>query len=826
MVQRWPHQQRALDESRINAKNGMINQCIVSPCGGGKTLVMMTIALACAAAGKTVYIYTHRILLTNQIINDFLNAGEDFGVVGAGFSKYYNPSAKIQICSLQTVHRRISGFRWEIPDPDVVIVDEAHQQVAVTATEIFGKHQESGAIRIGFTATPVGIGGLYDALVDGGRYSEMIACNAHVPVECFGPDRPDLSQLKPMASGEFSEADNKRINRVPTIFGSVYDNWRLLNPFENPTVGFAPGCAESQWFVDEFKKKGVPCAHIDADRVVMVARGANGVLQTYEYASSMEARDAVLEGSKNGTFKIVWNRFVMREAINVPEWQHAIAATSMGALSSYLQSIGRILRYHSSMTKACLKRGTPVLTDRGEVPIELVRKEDKVWDGVEFVSHDGAVCNGVRMVTEWCGLVATPDHKVLTQKGWMELQHAKDCGERIVKGRVSGVPERVLDHSNPYHQRLRPNTKCGGQVLGMWERDVEKVPQDGARQPTGLRSLSKAHRTTLSHVDISTSPTPKKAVHRPEGYRLQPLRSIGHRVQVQFDIRSNLLDCGQSRGSEGQDANHRQDRRQGPLRTWKPEVGHSVRAMPKQTQVHHQKFKAKKIPESPPRGWVLQQLHRGDAQRRHDLQRDCGKVEEVQYEEVWDIINAGPRSRYTAGGLIVGNCLQDHGGNIDRHGLPNEDRDWELGDTNATMLKKRKQKISKKKGDDAEPICCPRCNAYRLSGEQCHACGFIHKRSVRMVRQLDGTLTKKIGRTIKYKRDKDFNDYLTEQLFRGVRCDMKLSSALYLAKEAAKAKGVTDFTTKYKLPEKGSSQWQLTVAEYYPGMARKRACKT
>lgn len=665
MVQRWPHQQRALDESRINAKNGMINQCIVSPCGGGKTLVMMTIALACAAAGKTVYIYTHRILLTNQIINDFLNAGEDFGVVGAGFSKYYNPSAKIQICSLQTVHRRISGFRWEIPDPDVVIVDEAHQQVAVTATEIFGKHQESGAIRIGFTATPVGIGGLYDALVDGGRYSEMIACNAHVPVECFGPDRPDLSQLKPMASGEFSEADNKRINRVPTIFGSVYDNWRLLNPFENPTVGFAPGCAESQWFVDEFKKKGVPCAHIDADRVVMVARGANGVLQTYEYASSMEARDAVLEGSKNGTFKIVWNRFVMREAINVPEWQHAIAATSMGALSSYLQSIGRILRYHNSMTKACLKRGTPVLTDRGEVPIELVRKEDRVWDGVEFVSHDGVVCNGVRKVAEWCGLVATPDHKVLTQKGWMELQHAKDCGERIAKGGVSGVPERVLDHSNPYHQRLR-----------------------------------------------------------------------------------------------------------------------------------------------------------------HDLQRDCGKVEEVQYEEVWDIINAGPRNRYTAGGLIVGNCLQDHGGNIDRHGLPNEDRDWELGDTNATMLKKRKQKISKKKGDDAEPICCPRCNAYRLSGEQCHACGFIHKRSVRMVRQLDGTLTKKIGRTIKYKRDKDFNDYLTEQLFRGVRCDMKLSSALHLAKEAAKAKGVTDFTTKYKLPEKGSSQWQLTVAEYYPGMARKRACKT
>lgn len=512
----WPHQARALAESGANAKSGIKNQCIVGPCGSGKTLEMMHIACKSAHAGRVVYIYTHRILLTSQIIADFQRAGEHFGVVGSQFKSLYDPTAKIQICSLPTVHRRIGGWRWELPYPNVVIVDEAHQQTGAMAQEVFDKH--SNAKRIGFTATPVNLGSLYDCLVDGGQYSEMLDCNAHLPIDCYGPDQPDLSQLKPMASGDFSQEDDRRINRVPTIFGSVYKNWLAVNPFQLPAVGFAPGCQESEWFVDEFRRKGVPCAHIDAERVVLVERGHNGVLQTHEFPSTNESRQAVIDGSKNGTFKIVWNRFVMREAINVPEWYHAIAATSMGSVSTYLQSIGRVLRYHP----------------------------------------------------------------------------------------------------------------------------------------------------TLQNV-----------------------------------------------------------------------------------------------------------------------------------------------------------CFTDHGGNLVRHGFPNEDREWVLGDTNRSVQARRKKKIEQTKGDEAEPICCPRCAAFRSSGEQCHNCGYIHKRSVRMVRQLDGTLVRKVGRDTKYKKPKDFNDILSAQLFRGAQVGMKLSSAMFLAKKEAEKKGIPVEKIKFNLPPPGSDKWKMEVGDYYPKMKRK-----
>ena len=43
---------------------------------------------------------------------------------------------------------------------------------------------------------------------------------------------------------------------------------------------------------------------------------------------------------------------------------------------------------------ACIAEGSLVLTDRGEVPIEQVTTEMKVWDGAEWVSHEGVVYRG------------------------------------------------------------------------------------------------------------------------------------------------------------------------------------------------------------------------------------------------------------------------------------------------------------------------------------------------------------------------------------------------------------------------------------------------
>lgn len=518
MISYWPHQNHAHEECRRLFASGTKAWCLVAPCGAGKSVMMRRIAVPAAEKGLRVNLYTHRIMLTRQTIEGFEKAGVEFGVVASGFEKYENPNAKIQICSLDTVYARLGNFRFEFPFCDIAMVDEAHQQTATKATEVFKKHASTGAIRIGFSATPVDLGDKYQQLVSAGTYSEMLDCKAHLPIECYGPDRPDLSSLKPMASGEFSSNRDREINRVPTIIGRVYDYWQKLNPGALPGIGFAPGVAESRWFVEEFRERGVPCAHIDGERVVLVEKNPNGVLVSTEYGVDDSSRQAVIDGSRDGRFKIVWNRFVLREAVDMPWLYHAIAATSMGALSTWLQSIGRVQRW---------------------------------W-------------------------------------------HA------------------------------------------------------------------------YSHV-----------------------------------------------------------------------------------------------------------------------------------------------------------ILQDHGGNIDRHGPPDIDREWTLGCTNNSLHKEEVKKREQAKGDDAEPICCPKCCAYRLSGPTCPQCGYMHKRSVRMVRQLDGELVKKVGRTVKHKAPKNFDSYLRSAIFGCWSTGKSVKQAYWIATQRAKAAGVPARPESLHVPPNGSDKWHRSVREVYPGMRPK-----
>lgn len=68
---------------------------------------------------------------------------------------------------------------------------------------------------------------------------------------------------------------------------------------------------------------------------------------------------------------------------------------------------------------ACIAKGQLVLTDHGEKPIETVTTNDRLWDGVEWVTHDGVICRGEKEVISYGGLEATADHVV-----WAEINGA------------------------------------------------------------------------------------------------------------------------------------------------------------------------------------------------------------------------------------------------------------------------------------------------------------------------------------------------------------------------------------------------------------------
>lgn len=165
--------------------------------------------------------------------------------------------------------------------------------------------------------------------------------------------------------------------------------------------------------------------------------------------SAIEARltawaageDSVLESFRNG------------EDIYV-----ATAERMGGAKAGFDRQRGK------SATLGCIAEGSLVLTNRGLVPIENVGIADKVWDGVEFVRHEGVIYKGQKDVMQYDGLTATPGHKVWAsfegEPRAVRLDYAAACGARLIRTGSSRAPVRMgEDHQS--RSALHPEELAG-----------------------------------------------------------------------------------------------------------------------------------------------------------------------------------------------------------------------------------------------------------------------------------------------------------------------------------------------------------------------------
>jgi superfamily II DNA or RNA helicase len=730
----WPHQERGLAALEDAMNRGVKRLLFTSPTGGGKTKVM----IALLQMGFKSVVYSHRKLLREQLEGVLTDAGLRFGVRAAGVDPAF--LRDIQLSSLQTENSWVlNQKRRELHDASLVLIDEAHDNKADVASEIIQRHIDAGATVVGFTATPLDLGGLYDELIVAGNNTELRECGALLPCTVYAPNEPHAPKVKPTVDGRYTEKAVEGAMKRMTLHGKVFEWWKKLNPDALPAIGFACSVETSLGWAKDFHKRGVAAAHIDGNDIWI-----NG---EYYFADS-EARAQVLDESRSGGVKVVWNRYVMREGIDCPWFYHGILATIFGSLTAYLQSVGRLLRNFPAYDHVCLAKGTPILTDRGLVPIEFVKLTDRIWDGIEFVSHKGAVCNGIRQVISINGLTATPNHKVHTDDGWKTLQEAVDCRRWITRSAIGGAAIRVHDNSDPYRCRSwrPPLSRSPLRRLRMLVND--KIPQARQARTPWLSGVLKAIRGALSGMGLSQGPASVAAVQRPEGYFLQVLRCAWDSLSLRISLRSCMLDSDQPWIAGGPQPHDRPDRNGRPLRAWQSSLGNIERTKREQASVYKTKLSTATIRSCLSRRKILPFISRLAVLAGSLCRRDSSSM--AQTAEVWDILDAGPRHRFTAAGYLVGNCLQDHGGNWWRHGSPNSDRVWELGDTSRVLHMRRERRLREKK--DAEPIVCPNCKGLREYGRECPHCGHISRRRARYLVQSDGTLVETQGDIFKPRR--------------------------------------------------------------------------
>lgn len=337
---RWPNQVRAFNGILDAMARGVKRLCVTSPTGTGKTFIIMDMVHYARSASLPWILYTQRKMLFEQICRDFDAEGISYGKRASGYREALLRDG--QIAMVQTEKSRVmERATRDLHRAKIVLVDEAHQFNSPACQALLKAHEEAGAIVVLITATPLDMVGV-DELLVAGTVSEGRNCGALVCARTVGCDEPDLKYIRKYAVGEdLSAADNHEVIMRPGVFGRVLDNWKLYNRDQKATLLFGPDVKGSLFFAQEFCKAGIRAAHIDGEDVW---------LDGEYYTSDQEIRDKVLALSASGDVKIICNRFVLREGLNLPWIECGIFATVFGSLTSFLQSGGRLLR-------ACPSRG-------------------------------------------------------------------------------------------------------------------------------------------------------------------------------------------------------------------------------------------------------------------------------------------------------------------------------------------------------------------------------------------------------------------------------------------------------------------------------------
>jgi DNA polymerase I len=105
----------------------------------------------------------------------------------------------------------------------------------------------------------------------------------------------------------------------------------------------------------------------------------------------------------------------------------------------------------------CIKGGQRVLTNRGLVKIEEIKYCDLLWDGIEWVSHNGVIYKGIQEVITYEGITATPGHKVWLQNGsTTTIAEAMDKGFKLA---ISGNGTSPIGFETDYRYKNRKRSK-------------------------------------------------------------------------------------------------------------------------------------------------------------------------------------------------------------------------------------------------------------------------------------------------------------------------------------------------------------------------------
>jgi|GEM_PF-3395349 len=251
----------------------------------------------------------------------------------------------------------------------------------------------------------------------------------------------------------------------------------------------------------------------------------------------------------------------------------------------------------------CVAEGSLVLTDSGEVPIEKLTTRHKVWDGVEWVSHDGVVDMGIREVVTYDGVTGTPDHKVWTESGrTVCLGCAASEGENLCRSGDGANPIGVYGTVGDTWEKLEGSD----QLPPLWqaERSLRGQRAQGGSELLSSEQVRRCEVCGDTQQAVRCDAPTLREWYGTTAQRPAVQRAGDSATHDKGGIHS--LGAGAECGIHERQAGSGQDRQQRPLRTVEPAAGDTF-------------------------------------------------GEPAEQVRVYDVVNAGPLHRFTCNGKLVSN---------------------------------------------------------------------------------------------------------------------------------------------------------------------------
>lgn len=317
----------------------------------------------------------------------------------------------------------------------------------------------------------------------------------------------------------------------------------------------------------------------------------------------------------------------------------------------------RLESYGPKFVENCLAEGTQVLTDRGWIEIQNVTTKDALWDGEQWVSHEGLINKGIQEVINIDGALMTPDHKVLTQEGWKNAPSCKGLKRYEVKQPNSDRVRRVEREEIPVEGKMR-----------LWERVHHDCRAFFRRKAEILRLLErKANKHCKRNPQALQTPFipclafNEGTLHGSYSSSLGQLWRQGNQSlrQMARIIREFL---GGYVTNLPERANAGQNRREWELHSRELQMGGLQNPVQKQTSKYTDRYTLGQ--DNCERGCrsFWNRGHNAPLQNTAWLDDRYLVRKTGLKKQVYDLKNAGPNHRFTikteAGPMIVHNCVQ------------------------------------------------------------------------------------------------------------------------------------------------------------------------